>query len=312
MQPEQLPAERPLGAQIFLSPGEQRLRTGWRLAIQLLLFILALLIFTVPFSLLVLLPVDWLSPIIGEMTGNMEFLVGAIPGLLATFASVLFARRLLDHRSIASLGISLSRSALWDLLSGFFIAGPMIGSIFLIEWGVGWLAIDSFAWQKISLSSIFLQASFLFIALVLAGFAEELQFRGYWLVNLSEGLNLRWAAIISSFAFALAHLANPGISPAALGGLLLAGLFFVFAVQRTRTIWLATGLHIGWNFFLGPVFGFQISGLEAFHLIGQEVQGPVYWTGGAFGPEAGLVLLPALGIGWLLVMLYTQNRSPGS
>jgi membrane protease YdiL (CAAX protease family) len=280
------------------------------LALQLLLFFIALFIFAVPFSLLFLILAESLAPFLGELSGNLELQLGAPPQLLAIFASVLAARRLFDRRSVSSLGIGLSRNTLRDLLSGFLIAGPMIGTIFLLEWGLGWLQVDAFAWENVRVSSIVLQILFLFAVLTLAGFAEELQFRGYWLVNISEGLNLRWAALLSSIAFALAHLGNPGISAAALTGLFLAGLFFVFSVQRTGSLWLGTGLHIGWNFFEGPVFGFQVSGLEIFQLISQKVAGPVYWTGGDFGPEAGLVLLPGLGIGLLLVALYTRNREP--
>ena len=40
-----------------------------------------------------------------------------------------------------------------------------------------------------------------------------------------------------------------------------------------------------------------------------EVHGPVLWTGGAFGPEAGLIVLPALLLGALLIYLYTTKRT---
>ena len=58
------------------------------------------------------------------------------------------------------------------------------------------------------------------------------------------------------------------------------------------------GLHTGWNFFEGTVFGFPVSGLGDFpRIIDQAVNGPARITGGLFGPEAGLVLLPALLLG---------------
>jgi hypothetical protein len=60
---------------------------------------------------------------------------------------------------------------------------------------------------------------------------------------------------------------------------------------------------------VGVVFGFPVSGLDMYHLIRLQIQGPEIWTGGAFGPEAGLINLPALGIGAVLIYLYTRERT---
>jgi uncharacterized protein len=56
------------------------------------------------------------------------------------------------------------------------------------------------------------------------------------------------------------------------------------------------------------VFGFPVSGLNIYRLTRIQVQGPDLWTGGAFGPEAGLVILPALLVGAGLIFLYTRHR----
>jgi CRISPR/Cas system-associated protein Csm6 len=72
---------------------------------------------------------------------------------------------------------------------------------------------------------------------------------------------------------------------------------------------LSIGLHIGWNFFEGTVFGFQVSGSTFFRLIIQSVKGPELITGGDFGPEAGLIVLPAMLLGAGLIYAYTHNRS---
>ena len=91
-------------------------------------------------------------------------------------------------------------------------------------------------------------------------------------------------------------------------GLTLAGLFLAFGYTQTRQLWLPIGLHIGWNFFEGTVFGFSVSGMDWPTLILQRPQGPELITGGAFGPEAGLIQLPALIIGGLLIYFYTRRR----
>jgi hypothetical protein len=91
-------------------------------------------------------------------------------------------------------------------------------------------------------------------------------------------------------------------------GIFLAGIFLGYAFIRSGQLWLAIGLHTGWNFFEGVVFGFPVSGLHFYRLTEARVVGPELWTGGAFGPEAGLLLIPALALGFLLVHLYAQGR----
>jgi hypothetical protein len=77
---------------------------------------------------------------------------------------------------------------------------------------------------------------------------------------------------------------------------------------RTRQLWLSIGLHFSWNFFLGPIFGFPVSGITSFTLLQVEISGPDLFTGGAFGPEAGLVVLPAQALGFLIVWAATRGR----
>ncbi len=80
----------------------------------------------------------------------------------------------------------------------------------------------------------------------------------------------------------------------------------------TGELALPIGLHIAWNFFEGNVFGFPTSGAQAgatFIAIAQG--GPELWTGGLFGPEAGLVVVPALLLGAALIYLYTRGRLSG-
>ena len=51
------------------------------------------------------------------------------------------------------------------------------------------------------------------------------------------------------------------------------------------------------NLFEGTVYGFPISGFpQSTHLFSVESTGPELWTGGAFGPEGGLI-----GTVWMLL-----------
>jgi CAAX protease family protein len=147
------------------------------------------------------------------------------------------------------------------------------------------------------------------VVFIFTGFEEELICRGYQLQNLAEGISLPWAVLASSLLFSTLHLANPGAGLAAFIGIVAAGAFLAYAWIRTRQLWLSIGLHIGWNLFEGVVFGFPVSGLSVFRLIESQTSGPPLLTGGIFGPEAGLVILPTLAIGAGLIRLYTRGRT---
>ena len=49
--------------------------------------------------------------------------------------------------------------------------------------------------------------------------------------------------------------------------------------------------------------------MDFFRLTHITVTGPELWTGGAFGPEAGLIVLPALALGMGLIYWYTKVES---
>jgi hypothetical protein len=116
--------------------------------------------------------------------------------------------------------------------------------------------------------------------------------------------------LISSAVFGALHLSNPHASWVAAVGILFAGLFLALGYLRTGQLWLSIGLHIGWNFFEGVVFGFPVSGTASYPLLRIQVSGPPLWTGAAFGPEAGLIVMPAILFGALLILLYSRRHSP--
>jgi membrane protease YdiL (CAAX protease family) len=129
-----------------------------------------------------------------------------------------------------------------------------------------------------------------FVVFILVGWNEELLSRGYQMQNIASGTNLFWGVVLSSSVFALLHLGNPNATWVSTAGIFFAGVFLAYGYIRTKQLWLSIGLHIGWNFFEGVVFGFPVSGLDIYALTRIEVSGPELWTGGAFGPEAGLIV----------------------
>jgi membrane protease YdiL (CAAX protease family) len=289
------PTARPLIARIFLSADERRLRAGWRLLLHTALLVAITLLSFIAFRPLGNFPMS-------------EQIIAMISITLATW----IARRFLDRRSFPSLGFRFDRHTLSDLGFGIVLPALMMGLIYLCEWAFGWLRFEAWAWNVVSWEEIYYNLIGALAAFIAVGYYEELLSRGYHLQNLKDGLNLHWAVFLSSSVFAVLHLGNPHAGWLSTLGILAAGYFLAYGWIRTGQLWIPIGLHIGWNFFEGPIFGFPVSGLNTFRLIHHSVHGPTMITGGDFGPEAGLILLPAIAVGALLIRLYTRRRNQPS
>jgi len=297
------PRSRSFAERIFISPSENRLRAGWRLLAQFIMmsflgFFLSLIIGVILVS--------------RQETVTPTSLLLQLATLLAITISVFLCRRLLDHRSITSLGLKLDSLLFIDLVVGIFISALMMSLTFVIQWALGLLTFQGFTWQSLPSTAIVQGLFNALILFIIVSWQEELFSRGYQLQNIADGLNIPWGVILSSLIFAVMHLGNPNVFTSAdsalrvILGLVLAGIFLAYGCLRTKQLWLPIGLHIGWNFFEGPVFGFQVSGMEVFRLVEQTVDGPPAITGGTFGPEAGLIILPAFILGFASVYIYSR------
>ena len=298
---------RPSPGNLFISPDEQRLRAGWRLLIQTLFLLLIGGCLSV-FLLMILLAMD--PTLLTSMVElEPEYLLLATAGeVIAVTLSVFLARRFLDKRSIESLGLRLDGRTIMDILAGIGITFLQMGLIYLLMTALGWVTFEGFAWEFDSLGTVLGNTLLFFLIFVGVAWSEELLSRGYHLQTLANGLNVFWGVVISSAVFGALHLGNPNATWVSAAGIFLAGLFFAYGYLRTRQLWLPIGMHLGWNFFEGVVFGFPVSGLDIYPLARIMVSGPEIWTGGAFGPEAGLIVIPALLAGAGLINFYTIGR----
>jgi membrane protease YdiL (CAAX protease family) len=126
---------------------------------------------------------------------------------------------------------------------------------------------------------------------------EEVTFRGLLFRIVENGLGSWGALIVSAIFFGGAHLGNPGATlGSSIAIALEAGVLLGAIYMATRSLWMVIGVHWAWNYFEGPVFGTQVSGNDIPSLLHSVTDGPVLWTGGAFGPEAGLFAVIAGGI----------------
>ena len=132
----------------------------------------------------------------------------------------------------------------------------------------------------------------LFSAGLQAAFVEEILLRGIVFRFLEEFGGSWFALALSSALFGFAHAANPNatvftsIAIAVEAGLLLGGAYML-----TRNLWLAVGVHFGWNVTQGYLWDVPVSGFAVDGMVESRSTGSDLISGGAFGVEASLVAL---------------------
>jgi membrane protease YdiL (CAAX protease family) len=153
------------------------------------------------------------------------------------------------------------------------------------------------------------QAGLTVLLLAPAALAEEVAFRGVALVLLARVFG-RWQAVLAlSVLFGCAHLLNPNHTPLAISNIALAGLFLGTVFYMRGGIWAAWGAHLGWNATLA-LLDAPVSGLPfTIPLINYDPGGPVWLTGGAFGPEGGAIASLAIVVGILVAARWARRET---
>ena len=229
------------------------------------------------------------------------------------------AGRFLDRRPLRDFGLRLSGGWRLDLVFGLALGAVLMTGIFLVEISFGWIRIEG-AFESRLPGTPFWAALLLPVTIFLCvGVYEEMFSRGYQLLNMAEGLNYPFlgprgaiavAWVLSSSIFGVLHLGNPNATFLSAFNIALAGLLLGTGFVLTGQLAIPIGLHITWNLFQGTVFGFPVSGLGPIgaSFLTTEQTGPDLWTGGAFGPEAGLMDPIATLIGISLIALWVRLR----
>lgn len=152
--------------------------------------------------------------------------------------------------------------------------------------------------------------SIVFLFGIYAGFFEELLMRGIVLRWLEEWLGSWIALVLSSLLFGFLHASNDNATVFSSVAIALeAGTLLGAAYMLTRSLWLAMGLHAGWNM-VQALWGVAVSGNDVQGLVSARLEGPELLAGGGFGLEATLfALVVATGAGvWLLVLATRRGR----
>lgn len=307
MTPRRIPGSDTIPGRLVWNTATRRLRMPLRILVGLGLWVVIAGIVSELLATVVTGP----SPIVQLRTshfGNIAVnAIDLVVGSVSTPIAIYLAGRYVDRRWFRDFGFRIDRRWWTDLGFGFILGGVLMTGIFLLQLALGWVTITGFFVVGGVPQWTFPYWFLLSVLSYLAGSViEELLHRGFLLTNFAEGFQIGpigptgavalGIALTSGF-FAFTHATAPSATTISTLSIALAGVFLALGYVLTGELALPIGVHVAWNFFEGNLYGFPISGSGTTSLIAIRQSGPETVTGGAFGPEAGLLGVTAIVIG---------------
>jgi membrane protease YdiL (CAAX protease family) len=216
----------------------------------------------------------------------------SLVGLVAIFAAFKLLTAVFERRPLGSVGLAFHPRWWRELGHGLAVGAAMLLLAVAMEYGCG------FAHFTFTPHPMLRAGSFTFILFALAATNEESIFRGYPFQRLAESITPAGAIAVTSAFFGLVHLGNPHASWISTFNTALVGIPFCIAYLRTRSLWMPIGMHFIWNFLQGFFLGLPVSGIIIpTSVLAASARGPIWLTGGAYGPEGGLLATGAILLG---------------
>lgn len=251
-------------------------RIQWFIHLPLVRIIIATLWLSVP--LMVVQEVLRLLPVTDK---DLRAIILVGPVILTTYFAYLTYVRFIEKRSLSELDF---RGFLSELLKGALVGFLLFSLTIGIMWSLGFYTITGYNDWTVLLPMLSLA--------LIAGFFEEVFFRGIIFRITEESLGTWIALAISALIFGLLHIFNPNATFfAALAIALEAGILLGAAYVLTRRLWFAIGIHLAWNFTQGGIYGVSVSGTEVQGILQSQLNGPAILSGGEFGAEASVFAL---------------------
>jgi membrane protease YdiL (CAAX protease family) len=234
-----------------------------------------------------------------------DLVFGFIFITLLVFARVKFG----EKRRISSIGLE-KEGFIKKYLIGFGIGVLMFSLVTLLLSISGHIIVNR---NPVSPSGILALSGVLIVipGWMIQSATEEILSRGWFMNVLGARYNVAVGLIVSSAFFGLMHFANANASILAILNIVLVGLFLGLYVIKTNDLWGVCGLHAAWNWTQGNIFGFEVSGqtVTAGSLMHLKLTGAEWFTGGAFGPEAGMAATIVLSIGIIIVYVMPLHKN---
>ncbi len=289
----------------FWGISEGRLRFGWRL---------------LAFLVIGALSVAPLAVVADRMVPPfLESFANAALGAVGMSVAVWLTARFVDRYPVAHFGL-----AGWSRWPTECIVGAVISMLAMVAavlpmWWFGALELRGHLTVRYAEVG-FLSAMTLQVLRYLTGIlAEEIFSRGYLLANLADVLSSgrarlvadRLACVLTAVVFALLHLVSGSTGPLSLINIFFLALLFGWGRIVTGRLALPIGLHFGWNLAQNNIFGLANGGKAseaAFAHLAPVSHSSTWLTGGAGGPEAGVMGSAAIAIGGCLLWM-ARSRS---
>jgi membrane protease YdiL (CAAX protease family) len=267
---------------LILHPQTRKLRSGWRA-----LFFAAVL--TLP----LFLPFGLRQQ--GESTENgvleVNFAMAFVYLVMSAWVVVVswLCLRFLEQLRLRALGLAFHQGWFRDVCKGLAMAAAMMAATAALEMISGGLRLAVNPTLRAAPGKTIAGLLAALGLFALAAAFEELIYRGYAFQTLLRGVPAAVPILLLSVLFAWGHWDNPNRSFFSTINTALAGVWLSLAYLRTRSLWFPIGLHFGWNWVMGAVFGVPVSGLliPREPLLRASIGGPLWWTGGDYGSEGG-------------------------
>lgn len=240
----------------------------------------------------------------GHLPSDARLIVGFVVQTACFVAAYLFLVRVIERRRPVELFPS---RRLAQLAGGACAGAGLIAVTVLLMWLAGGYQVTG------TRTDIDWWIPLLTVGLG-AAISEEIAFRGVLFRIVEEAGGTWWALVVSALFFGAVHLGNPGATLWNAAAIAIeAGLMLGLAYHLTRSLPLCIGIHLGWNFAQGTIFGIPVSGTAPQGWLIAQRPGPGWLTGGDFGAEASVLTVAvsaALTVGMLTLALRRQTLVP--
>ena len=230
---------------------------------------------------------------------QLPILIGALALCAAMLGLYLLLVHLFERRTARELALHGSAPLLFG---GVAFGFALFTTVYAVLGAMGvaqWQGLSGHAPTVMALASA-----------LIAAIGEELTVRGGVFRILEDSFGTAVALILSAALFGALHMANPGATTVSTTAIALeAGILLGAAYAASRSLWLPIGLHFGWNFTEGGIYGATVSGGKVSHsAFNVSLSGPDLLTGGTFGPEASIIAVGVCLVAALVLIVMTVRR----